>query len=210
MIPYNCPGYRHHGRIEAELGLTGSPEEEAQIAKLQAIQRGKAQRKAAAGGQVTAEVAEADAADAAQEDKILGELGMTKEEGEAAALKIQAMQRGKLARRAQAGGTAEAEAPAEAGAFGFTGSEDEMTAAQKIQAMQRGKLARREMDDQSAAATKMQAVQRGKAGRKSVSGRKTADELGLTGSEEETAAAAKIQATQRGKKTRREMVALKN
>ena len=64
--------------------LTRSPEEEAQIAKLQAIQRGKAQRKAAAGGKATAEVVEADAADAAEEDKILAELGMTQEEAEAA------------------------------------------------------------------------------------------------------------------------------
>ena len=35
-------------KIEKELGLTGSPEEQAKIAKLQAIQRGKAARKALA------------------------------------------------------------------------------------------------------------------------------------------------------------------
>eukprot|EP01051_Picozoa_sp_SAG22_P013492 SAG22_NODE_1517_length_4241_cov_6.138098_1_plen_625_part_00 len=74
----------------------------------------------------------------------------------AAATKIQAMERGRLARKEDAAGDGEAaeEAAVESVAddYGFNGTEDEQVAATKLQAMQRGKAARKDMGGGVAAA----------------------------------------------------------
>jgi len=93
-----------------------------------------------------------------------------------AAAKLQAMQRGKLTRKKAAE------------------KKEEDSAATKLQAIQRGKNTRhkREQTEQAYAATKLQAMQRGKNTRK-VKAAKT----------EEDGAATKLQAIQRGKNTRK-------
>ena len=68
-------------KIEKELGLEGTEEEEAAIAKMQAVQRGKIARKEVEGLKI---------------EKELGLEGT--EEEEAAIAKMQAVQRGKIAR----------------------------------------------------------------------------------------------------------------
>jgi hypothetical protein len=60
------------------------------------------------------------------------------EEKQAAAKKMQAVQRGKMGRKQVAGMKIEAE-------LGLTGSEDETAAIAKMQAMHRGKTSRKEM-----------------------------------------------------------------
>ena len=76
-----------------------------------------------------------------------------------AATKMQAVQRGKSARKSAQGKKI-------GKGLGLTGSEEEAAAAAKIQAVNRGKAARREMGQQQEAATKMQARHQGKAARK--------------------------------------------
>ena len=115
-------------KIEADLGLTGSEEETAAIARMQAQQRGKMARQEMA-------------------------------EQQNAASKIAAVQRGKQDRQRVQGMKIEKE-------LGLTGSEDEAKSIAKMQAAQRGKMARKEMEEQQAAATKLQAVQRGNMARK--------------------------------------------
>jgi len=153
-----------------EVFFEGTAEEEAAALKIQAMQRGKAARKevdemkAAAG--TTASETEASAPAAQAEEEVFFE-GTAEEE--AAALKIQAMQRGKAARKevdemkaatgttvpdAEATPEAEASAPAaqaEEEVF-FEGTAEEEAAALKIQAMQRGKAARKEVEEMKATA----------------------------------------------------------
>ena len=71
-------------------------------------------------------------------------------ESSTAATKIQAKQRGKLARKQVS-----------------EKKKVENGAATKVQAIQRGKIARQEMQEQQRAATKVQAMQRGKQGKPS-------------------------------------------
>ena len=108
-----------------------------------------------------------------------------------AATKMQAVQRGKAARKsiggAEAGEPATADAAAAEEDAVFEGTEDEVAAASKIQAMNRGKLARKELQEQSDAATKMQAVQRGKAARKSIGGAEAGEPATADAGPEETA-----------------------
>lgn len=201
-------------KIEAELGLTGSPEEAAKIAKLQAAQRGKMARKELAEQQAAASKIAAVQRGKQDRARVAGmkvekELGLTgSPEEESAASKIAAVQRGKqdrarvAAMKAEKGEAAEEEAAP-------TGNDDEAQAAAKIQAMHRGKMTRQEIMEQQAAASKIAAVQRGKQDRARVQGMKIEKELGLTGSEEERARIAKMQAAQRGKMARKQVAAMK-
>ena len=107
---------------------------------------------------------------------------------EAAARKIQAMQRGKNARSEM---------------------RDQQDAATKMQAVQRGRkgrVAAQERKQDSDAATKVQAMQRGRQSRREVEEKRAeADKLRAMEEEEQAAAAAKIQAQHRGKLARKEM-----
>ena len=116
-----------------------------------------------------------------------------RQEQEAAALKIQAMHRGKKAREQLR-----------------KDRDEEEAAALKIQAMHRGRKTRQELSRQkeadaeeqelTAAALKIQAVHRGRKTRMELLKQKQEEE------EELTAAALKIQAVHRGKKTRMELL----
>lgn len=112
---------------------------------------------APAEGAEEAPPAEAAEAPPAEEAEVMPE----GEDVEAAAAKIQAIQRGKAGRKQVAGLKVEKE-------LGLTGSPEEQAQIAKMQAMQRGKAARKEMDEQKDAAAKIQAVHRGKAARKEV------------------------------------------
>eukprot|EP01043_Picozoa_sp_COSAG02_P038580 COSAG02_NODE_2985_length_7617_cov_28.128226_3_plen_1254_part_00 len=115
---------------------------------------------------------------------------------EAAAQKIQAMQRGKAARK-ELNEQKEAATKMQAVQRGRQGRVEAQTrkeegdAATRVQAMQRGRQSRRELEEQKGAATKIAAIQRGKMSRQEL--------------EEKKAAAQRIQAIQRGKQSRQEL-----
>ena len=211
--------------IEDGLGLTGSEEESAAIARMQAAQRGKMTRKELAQDKEDQEAAslKIQAIQRGKKDrakvqgmKIEKELGLSgSPEEQASIAKMQAAQRGKQDRRKVAGMKQDAAGRKIEEELGLTGSPEEQASIAKMQAAQRGKIARKELAqdkiDQGNAASKIAAVQRGKQDRAKVqgmkAGKKIEEELGLTGSEEETAAIARMQAQQRGKMTRKEMAA---
>eukprot|EP00928_Gymnodinium_smaydae_P073158 TRINITY_DN563_c0_g1_i1.p1 TRINITY_DN563_c0_g1~~TRINITY_DN563_c0_g1_i1.p1 ORF type:complete len:735 (+),score=182.16 TRINITY_DN563_c0_g1_i1:253-2457(+) len=174
-------------------------------ARIQASMREKSMRK-----DLATEVAELQDTAALNEDAAIEQLAIDLAKGtpeeQVAAAKIQAIHRGKLARRESQETAIEREQAA---------------AATKIQAIHRGKMARRSqvanddkvedsIDDvvadlamgspeEQAAALKIQALQRGKLARRE-------SEALRVEREEQTAAAVKIQAIQRGKLTRRSMM----
>jgi ankyrin repeat protein len=130
------------------------------------------------------------------EDEDEAEEGEDTADTEAAAMRIQAMQRGKAARKDLAD-QKDAATKMQAVQRGRKGREeaktrkDEGEAATRVQAIQRGRQSRREMEEQKAAATKIAAMQRGKMSRQEL--------------EEQKAAAQKIQAMQRGKQSRQDL-----
>jgi Ca2+-binding EF-hand superfamily protein len=174
----------------SEEGADFDDDLEAQTAaavKIQAVHRGKQARKElqkqkdeqpeeSDGGAVDTSVAEiVDALSASEDD---AEADDALETQAAAALKIQAVHRGKRARRE------------------LQTQKEQIAATVKIQAVHRGKQARKEVQEtreQTAAAVKIQAVHRGKAAR-----------LELQTQWEQTAAALTIQAVHRGKQTRKD------
>eukprot|EP01065_Artemidia_motanka_P008690 TRINITY_DN14378_c0_g1_i1.p1 TRINITY_DN14378_c0_g1~~TRINITY_DN14378_c0_g1_i1.p1 ORF type:complete len:521 (+),score=82.20 TRINITY_DN14378_c0_g1_i1:62-1624(+) len=112
-------------------------------------------------------------------------------EEDAAAARIQALQRGREARR-------EAEERKQE-------RKEQSEAASKIQALKRGREARREVEElkkeraeQNDAASKIQALQRGKEARRAAEEKRQQRQ-------EENEAAAKIQSIQRGRRTRKEV-----
>jgi hypothetical protein len=201
-------------RIERDLGLQGTPEERAQIEKLQARQRGRAVRKQIKEDtdQKTA-VTKIAAAQRGKKDrrkvekmKIEKNLGLDGSElQDEAAARMQALHRSKQAKIF----VAELKAKKIEEDLGLTGSKEEQERIAKMQAVQRGKQARKELAEQNEAASRMQAVQRGKEGRKKALGKRIEKELGLTGSSEEAERIAKLQAVQRGKQARREVAQTK-
>ena len=108
--------------LEALMGLEGTEEETAAAARLQAIQRGKLDRKKVAGLKI---------------EKEMG-LSGTEEEQQVIA-KVQAAQRGKIARKEVEGLKIEK-------GLGLEGAQEETDAIAKMQAVQRGKNARKEVD----------------------------------------------------------------
>ena len=95
-------------KIEAELGLTGSEEESAAIARMQAQQRGKMARKEMAEQQNAASKIAAVQRGKQDRQRVQGmkiekELGLTGSEEESAAIaRMQAAQRGKMSRKEMA------------------------------------------------------------------------------------------------------------
>ena len=94
-------------------------------------------------------------------------------ESSTAATKIQAKQRGKLARKQVSekkkveNGAATKVQAIQRGKIARQEMQEQQRAATKVQAIQRGKIARQEMQEQQRAATKVQAMQRGKQGKPS-------------------------------------------
>ena len=203
--------------------FTGTDDEQAAATKLQAMQRGRKARakvaelkakQAAAEAERVAAAAEAETMEA---EKAAAEFVGTPEE-QAAATKVQAIQRGRVARAKLAAEKAAADAKlaeldaaiaaANVEEVNFEVTEEEQTAATKLQSIQRGRKARAEVDrlrrereaaaaelaELNAAALKIQAVHRGKMTR-----------MELREKREQEAAALKIQAVHRGKMTRMEL-----
>ena len=124
-------------------------EEQAAALRLQAMQRGRAAR---------AEVAKLKAQGASREEVVLVEREAEDaaafegtEEEQAAAVKLQAMQRGRMARtqvsKLRDEGASDTNIAAkEAEAAMFEGTPEEQAAALRLQAMQRGRIARAEME----------------------------------------------------------------
>ena len=182
----------HRGKL-ARREIREQKDQTTAAVKIQAVHREKQARK-----ELTKQNEEPDEPSETDEEAVeslvaeLVDTSVTLEEGDeadeadvdldeqaAAAVKIQAMHRGKQAR-------------------GEMQEQKEQTAAAvKIQAVQRGKQARKELEEQkeqTAAAVKIQAMHRGKQARKELEEQK-----------EQTAAAVKIQAVHRGKETRMEL-----
>ena len=139
-----------------------------------------------------------------------------------AAARIQAIYRGKKARKRVRGIRIEQE-------LGLTGSAEEKRQIEKMQARHRGRKDRQRVkamkgrqleeelgltgsDEEARQIAKLQAAQRGKLERKKLAARKAKrieDDLGLTGSEEEARHIARIQAAQRGKHDRKRVAELR-
>ena len=150
-------------------------EEEAAATKIQALHRGRAGRKDATKRREEG-VRELQAQKAAAEAASLEE---EEEERQRAAVKIQAVQRGKVARQKGAAVKAQKEEEVKRKKQEQEEEERNAAAATKIQSMQRGRVARKEVaqkraakceggNREEAAATKIQSVQRGRAARKQV------------------------------------------
>ena len=212
----------------------GTDEEIAAAKKIQAMHRGRAARanveKLKADRQAAKEEAEAAAKSlklaeetamlAAETERELGEITGTEDEQQAA-VKLQAMQRGRKARarvaelKAQKL-AAEARQPAEArteeaevsastaGAaeeeVSFEGTEEEHEAAAKLQAVQRGRAARAKLlVSRAAAAAKVAEVEA------QMAQTDAAEAIHFEGTEEEQSAATKLQAVHRGRKAREDV-----
>ena len=129
------------------------------------------------------------------------------EDSVSAAEKVQAMHRGRIARR-------EVEYMKMMNEFS---GEDSISAAEKVQAMHRGRIARREVEymkmmnefsgeDSISAAEKVQAMHRGRIARREVEFMKMTNEFS---GEDNISAAEKVQAMQRGRIARREVEEMK-
>jgi len=120
---------------------------------------------------------------------------------EAAALKIQAIARGRDARKS----VAQITSTPTSVPIAAKPSDEEDKAASKLQAMQRGKVARTAAKQKKVvednAATKLQAMQRGKEARRKKE--KVQEDMSARKKKEEDKAATKLQAMQRGKKARK-------
>ena len=217
----------------------GTDEEIAAAKKIQAMHRGRAARanveKLKADRQAAKEEAEAAAKSlklaeetamlAAETERELGEITGTEDEQQAA-VKLQAMQRGRKARarvaelKAQklaaeaAAAAAEArteEAEVSASTAGaaeeevsFEGTEEEHEAAAKLQAVQRGRAARAKLRaERAAAAAKVAEVEA------QMAQTDAAEAIHFEGTEEEQSAATKLQAVHRGRKAREDVERLK-
>ena len=217
----------------------GTDEEIAAAKKIQAMHRGRAARanveKLKADRQAAKEEAEAAAKSlklaeetamlAAEAERELGEITGTEDEQQAA-VKLQAMQRGRKARarvaelKAQklaaeaAAAAAEArteEAEVSASTAGaaeeevsFEGTEEEHEAAAKLQAVQRGRAARAKLRaERAAAAAKVAEVEA------QMAQTDAAEAIHFEGTEEEQSAATKLQAVHRGRKAREDVERLK-
>ena len=218
----------------------GTEEEIAAAKKIQAMHRGRAARadveKLKADKQAAKEEAEAAAKSlklaeetallAAEAEREAGEITGTEDEQQAA-VKLQAMQRGRKARArvaelkaqklAAEAAAAAAEATAEeaevsaasaAGAVeeevSFEGTEEEHGAAAKLQAVQRGRAARAKLRaDRAAAAAKVAEVEA------QMAQTDAAEAVHFEGTEEEQSAATKLQAVHRGRKAREDVDRLK-
>ena len=218
----------------------GTEEEIAAAKKIQAMHRGRAARadveKLKADKQAAKEEAEAAAKSlklaeetallAAEAEREAGEITGTEDEQQAA-VKLQAMQRGRKARArvaelkaqklAAEAAAAAAEATAEeaevsaasaAGAVeeevSFEGTDEEHGAAAKLQAVQRGRAARAKLRaDRAAAAAKVAEVEA------QMAQTDAAEAVHFEGTEEEQSAATKLQAVHRGRKAREDVDRLK-
>lgn len=176
-------------------------EEAAAAVKIQAAHRGNKARKELHGREVsldamepispTDEAASGDAAPAAASGQP-EELPEGTEEEHAAAARIQAIQRGKQARKEVEGKRASAGAqPAAQEEPLPEGTDEEQAAAARIQAVHRGKQARKEVAEKRAGA--------------GASADAAEEEALPEGTDEEHAAAARIQAVHRGKQARKEV-----
>ena len=217
----------------------GTDEEIAAAKKIQAMHRGRAARanveKLKADRQAAKEEAEAAAKSlklaeetamlAAEAERELGEITGTEDEQQAA-VKLQAMQRGRKARarvaelKAQklaaeaAAAAAEArteEAEVSASTAGaaeeevsFEGTEEEHEAAAKLQAVQRGRAARAKLRAERAAAAAKVAEAEAQMAQTDA-----AEAIHFEGTEEEQSAATKLQAVHRGRKAREDVERLK-
>ena len=218
----------------------GTEEEIAAAKKIQAMHRGRAARadveKLKADKQAAKEEAEAAAKSlklaeetallAAEAEREAGEITGTEDEQQAA-VKLQAMQRGRKARArvaehkaqklaaeavaAAAEATveeAEVSAASAAGAVeeevSFEGTDEEHGAAAKLQAVQRGRAARAKLRaDRAAAAAKVAEVEA------QMAQTDAAEAVHFEGTEEEQSAATKLQAVHRGRKAREDVDRLK-
>ena len=112
------------------------------------------------------------------------------EQSAAAAVRMQAIQRGRMSRaeRAEQSAAAEKMQAIQRGRMSRAERAEQSATAEKMQAIQRGRMSRAEQAEQSAAAEKMQAIQRGRISRAERA--------------EQSAAAEKMQAIQRGRMSR--------
>ena len=208
----------HRGKL-ARREIREQKDQTTAAVKIQAVHREKQARK-----ELTKQNEEPDEPSETDEEAVeslvaeLVETSVTLEEGDeadeadvdldeqaAAAVKIQAMHRGKQARgemqeqKEQTAAAVKIQAVhrGKQACKELEEQKEQTAAAVKIQAMHRGKQARKELEEQkeqTAAAVKIQAMHRGKQARKELEEQK-----------EQTAAVLKIQAVHRGKQTRMEL-----
>ena len=198
----------------ASLGLEGTAEEDAAAAKLQARQRGRQDRARVA--KLKATQANEPELEMLMEEQRTGprtprgpppaenpaeSLGLegTAEE-DAAAAKLQAIQRGRQDRARVVNMLAEERGKKIEEELGLTGSAEETAAIARMQAQQRGRQDRKRVEE-------LKAAQGGEA--EAAAADDPAASLGLEGTAEEDAAAAKLQAIQRGRQDRARVAELK-
>ena len=212
-----------------QVPFEGTDEEIAAATKLQAIQRGRAARAdvsrlkhdrdaAASAANETATAvaeAEAEAASARDAERTLEDEFEGTEDEQVAATKLQALQRGRLARARVAELKAEhlaavARVAGAEAAIEFAGTEDEHIAATKVQAIQRGRVARAHLAAEKAAAAAKLADVDAKLAAKEGSENDAKEDPDLEALEAERAeaaealeaAATKLQAMHRGRSAR--------
>jgi hypothetical protein len=219
---------QNQGTDEAlALGIDVDEELEAAAKKIQAVQRNRKAKRAETDVKTLEALAIAEQVLAAQDS---GGVDLEFDaELEAAAVKIQAMQRGKLARKSLDSTTPSALPAAAEDAIDLDMEDPELAAAaSRIQAIQRGRLSRRQASQPAPepeeeaidvdlgdpelqeAALKIQAIQRGRLARRAAApvtvAEAEAGAIDLDMDDPELAdAAAKIQAIHRGRATRRSM-----
>ena len=198
----------------ASLGLEGTAEEDAAAAKLQARQRGRQDRARVA--KLKASQANEPELEMLMEEQRTGprtprgpppsetpaeSLGLegTAEE-DAAAAKLQAIQRGRQDRARVVNMLAEERGKKIEEGLGLTGSAEETAAIARMQAQQRGRQDRKRVEGLKAAQGR---------GVEVAAADDPAASLGLEGTAEEDAAAAKLQAIQRGRQDRARVAELK-
>jgi WD40 repeat protein len=212
-----------------QVPFQGTDEEIAAATKLQAIQRGRAaradvrklkdDRDAAASAAIETATAvaeaEAEAASARDAERVLEDALEGTEDEQAAATKLQAIQRGRLARARVAQLKAEhlaavARVAGADAAIEFAGTADEHIAATKVQAIQRGRVARAQLAAEKAAAAAKLADVDAKLAAKEGSENDAEEDPDLEALETERveaaealeAAATKLQAMRRGRSAR--------
>ena len=165
------PDLSHRTPLPLQAPFEGTDEEIAAATKLQAITRGRAartdvrklkdDRDAAASAAIETATAfaeaEAEAEAAAEAERALEDEFVGTEDEQAAATKLQAIQRGRLARAKVAELraehlNAEAQVASAEAAIEYAGTTDEHLAATRVQAVQRGRLARAQLAAEKASA----------------------------------------------------------
>ena len=167
------PDLSHRTPLPLQAPFEGTDEEIAAATKLQAITRGRAartdvrklkdDRDAAASAAIETATAfaeaEAEAEAAAEAERALEDEFVGTEDEQAAATKLQAIQRGRLARAKVAELraehlNAEAQVASAEAAIEYAGTTDEHLAATRVQAVQRGRLARAQLAAEKASAAR--------------------------------------------------------